>query len=101
VGIAFVDKDYPARAAFGIVTRVQDDFCDQSRERWRTADADNTDAVALLEAAVSKYQVRACRPGVCCPGLFVPLSECPERALCQLIRRLRCTVLDAASACRA
>ena len=52
-----MDKDYPARAAFGIVTRVQDDFCDQSRDAWRTAIADNSDAAALLEAAVAKYQV--------------------------------------------
>ena len=62
VGIAFVDKDYPARAAFGIVTRVQDDFCDQSRDAWRAATADNSDAVNLLEAAVAKYQVCPHRP---------------------------------------
>lgn len=58
VGIAFVDKDYPARAAFGIVTKVQDDFSDQSRDAWRTATADSADAVPLLEAAVAKYQVQ-------------------------------------------
>ncbi|KAK9915112.1 hypothetical protein WJX75_004836 [Coccomyxa subellipsoidea] len=56
VGIAFVDKDYPARAAFGIVTRVLDEYSDQSRDAWRTATADTNDAVAMLEAAVSKYQ---------------------------------------------
>ena len=53
-----MDKDYPARAAFGIVTKVQDDFSDQSRDAWRTATADNADAVPLLEAAVAKYQVQ-------------------------------------------
>lgn len=58
VGIAFVDKDYPARAAFGIVTRVLDEYSDQSRDAWRTATADTNDAVAMLEAAVSKYQAR-------------------------------------------
>lgn len=59
VGIAFVDKDYPARAAFGIVTRVLDEFSDQSRDAWRTATADTSDAVPMLEAAVSKYQASA------------------------------------------
>lgn len=58
VGIAFADKDYPARAAFGIVVKVLDEFSDQSRDAWRTATADSTDAVPLLEAAVQKYQVQ-------------------------------------------
>ncbi|CAL5221464.1 g3658 [Coccomyxa viridis] len=56
VGIAFADKEYPARAAFGIVIKVLDEFSDQSRESWRTATADTTDAVPLLDAAVQKYQ---------------------------------------------
>lgn len=66
VGIAFADKDYPARAAFGIVIKVLDEFSDQSRDAWRTATADSTDAVPLLEAAVQKYQVRgdSLSPGV-------------------------------------
>ena len=37
VGIAFADKEYPARAAFGIVIKALDEFSDQSREAWRTA----------------------------------------------------------------
>lgn len=57
VGIAFADKEYPARAAFGIVIKALDEFSDQSREAWRTATADSTDAMPLLEAAVQKYQV--------------------------------------------
>lgn len=57
VGIAFADKEYPARAAFGIVIKALDEFSDQSRDAWRTATADSTDAVPLLEAAVQKYQV--------------------------------------------
>lgn len=56
VGIAFVDKDYPARAAFGIVTRVLDEYSDKSRDAWRAATADTNDAIPMLEAAVSKYQ---------------------------------------------
>ena len=59
VGIAFADKDYPARAAFGIVIKVLDEFSDQSRDSWRTATADSADAAPLLEAAVQKYQVCA------------------------------------------
>ena len=57
VGIAFVDKDYPARAAFGIVAKVLDEYSDQTKDAWRTAMADTNDAVLMLEAAVSKYQV--------------------------------------------
>ena len=59
VGIAFADKDYPARAAFGIVIKVLDEFSDQSQDSWRTATADSADAAPLLEAAVQKYQVCA------------------------------------------
>lgn len=67
VGIAFVDKDYPARAAFGIVTRVLDEYSDQSRDAWRTATADTNDAVPMLEAAVSKYQARLWHTPLLCP----------------------------------
>ena len=77
MGIAFVDKDYPARAAFGIVTKVQDDFSDQSRDAWRTATADNADAVPLLEAAVAKYQVQThVQPASCMtPSVVWPAPE--------------------------
>jgi hypothetical protein len=56
VGIAFVDKDYPARAAFGIVTKVLEEYSAQSRDAWRTLSADANDAGPLLEDAVRKYQ---------------------------------------------
>lgn len=67
VGIAFVDREYPARAAFGIVTKVLDEYAAQSNDAWRTLSADTNDAVPLLDDAVSKYQVS---PSLCCPELI-------------------------------
>ena len=57
VGIAIVDKDYPARAAFGVVNKVLDDFSENSQQRWRSIQADSTDAQSVLDSAVIKFQV--------------------------------------------
>lgn len=59
VGIAIVDKDYPARAAFGVVNKMLDDFSESSQERWRSIQADNTDAQLVLDSAIVKFQVCA------------------------------------------
>lgn len=59
VGVAFVDKDYPTRAAFSIVAKVLDDFIDQSADRWRSATQDSDEASQLLKAALTRYQVCA------------------------------------------
>lgn len=58
VGVAFVDRDYPARAGFCVVNAVIDDFTLQAGDAWRGATADTADAVALLEPALLKFQVR-------------------------------------------
>ena len=65
VGIAIVDKDYPARAAFGVVSKVLDDFSESSQQRWRSIQADSTDAQAVLDSAVVKFQV-GCSLPICC-----------------------------------
>ena len=57
VGVAFVDKDYPTRAAFSIVAKILDDFVDQSSDRWRNATADSDEASSLLKGALTRYQV--------------------------------------------
>ena len=57
VGIAFADGEYPARAGFGVVNKVLDEFCDQSGNKWRSATEDITEALPILEPALTKYQV--------------------------------------------
>ncbi len=57
VGIAIVDKDYPARAAFGVVNKILDDFSESSQQRWRSLQADSTDAQPVLDTAIVKFQV--------------------------------------------
>ncbi|DBA93073.1 hypothetical protein WJX82_003350 [Trebouxia sp. C0006] len=56
VGIAIVDKDYPARAAFGVVNKILDDFSESSQQRWRSLQADSTDAQPVLDTAIVKFQ---------------------------------------------
>lgn len=56
VGIAIVDKDYPARAAFGVVNKVLDDFSESSQQKWRSIQADSIDAQPVLDSAVVKFQ---------------------------------------------
>lgn len=58
VGIAFADGEYPARAGFGVVNKILDEFSDTSGNKWRTATEDSTDAIPILEPALQKYQVR-------------------------------------------
>eukprot|EP00891_Asterochloris_glomerata_P001380 jgi/Astpho2/1380/Aster-06237 len=55
-GLAIVDQDYPSRSAFCVVNKVLDDFMDESQDRWRSVQADNSDAQVLLDAALTKYQ---------------------------------------------
>ena len=59
VGIAFVDKDYPARAGFCVVNQIIEDYLASVGEGWRGVTADREDSNAQLEAAVQKYQVGA------------------------------------------
>lgn len=57
VGLAIVDKDYPARAAFGLVNKILDDFSETSQQRWRSLQADSPDAQPVVDAAIVKFQV--------------------------------------------
>lgn len=57
VGIAFADGEYPARAGFGVVNKILDEFSDTSGNKWRTISEDSTDALPILEPALQKYQV--------------------------------------------
>lgn len=56
VGIAFVDKDYPARAGFCVVNKIIEDYLASVGEGWRGATSDREDALPVLEAAVQKFQ---------------------------------------------
>jgi len=56
VGIAFADGEYPARAGFGVVNKVLDEFSDQAGNKWRSATEDSTEALPVLEPALTKYQ---------------------------------------------
>eukprot|EP00887_Chlorella_sp_A99_P007460 scaffold2.g7460.t1 len=64
VGIAFVDKDYPARAGFCVVNKIIEDYLASVGEGWRGATSDREDALPVLEAAVQKFQAR----GACWAG---------------------------------
>ena len=57
VGIAFADGEYPARAGFGVVNKILDEFLDISANKWRSANEDCTEAMPVLEPALQKYQV--------------------------------------------
>ena len=67
VGIAFADGEYPARAGFGIVNKILDEFSDTTGNKWRTISEDSTDALPILEPALQKYQVHphTSRSGMC------------------------------------
>lgn len=56
-GVAFVDKEYPARAAFCVVYKAIDDFIAAAGDAWKAASADDTTANTVLEACLAKYQV--------------------------------------------
>lgn len=56
--IVVADQEYPTTAAFAIITRVLDEFAQQAGDSWKTADADGTVANLVLEAALTKFQVR-------------------------------------------
>ena len=58
VGIAIVDKEYSARAAFGVVNKILDDFSESSQQKWRSISSDSTDAQPVLDSAIVKFQVR-------------------------------------------
>jgi hypothetical protein len=58
VGIAFADGEYPARAGFGVVNKILDEFSDQSVNKWRSAAEDSTEALPILEPALLKFQVK-------------------------------------------
>lgn len=57
VGIAFADSEYPARAGFGVVNKVLDEYSDSSNNKWKTQTEDSQDAMSVLEPALQKYQV--------------------------------------------
>lgn len=58
VGIAFADSEYPARAGFGVVNKVLDEYSEQSQNKWRSVKEDSQDAIPVLEPALQKYQVQ-------------------------------------------
>lgn len=58
-GVAVTDKDYPTIAAFSVVGKAIEEFLQLGDESWRTQTADGTQAQAVVESAVTKYQVCA------------------------------------------
>jgi hypothetical protein len=63
-GVAVTDRDYPTIAAFSVVGKVLEEFLQQGDESWRTATADTSQALAVAESCLAKYQVGAVC--VCC-----------------------------------
>lgn len=56
-GVAVTDKDYPTIAAFSVVGKAIEEFLQLGDESWRTQTTDGTQALTVVEAAVTKYQV--------------------------------------------
>ena len=56
VGIAFADADYPARAAFGVVSSALENYARQFGDVWRDAREDSIDGNSVCESAVASYQ---------------------------------------------
>ena len=72
VGVAFVDRDYPSRAAFSVVDKVLDDYGDHSRNAWRAATEDSSDALVVLDPAIVKYQVQRAPSSIRRPSALLP-----------------------------
>lgn len=90
VGVAVVDKDYPARAAFGVVNKVLDDFSELSQQRWRSVQADSPDAQPVVDAAIVKFQVICCLHSVCKVYLSNNVSASGFCTCCMLPQCCRC-----------
>eukprot|EP00793_Prasinoderma_coloniale_P004685 PRCOL_00000446-RA len=56
IGLTFVGKDYPSRAAFSVVNKVMDEFTDSKGDAWKAVTADTTDGDEIVNAALQKYQ---------------------------------------------
>ena len=56
VGIAFADADYPARAAFGVVSSALENYVRQFGDAWRDAREDSAEGNPVCEAAVASHQ---------------------------------------------
>uniref|UniRef100_A0A7S1T0Q0 Uncharacterized protein n=1 Tax=Tetraselmis chuii TaxID=63592 RepID=A0A7S1T0Q0_9CHLO len=56
VGLAVVDQEYPARAAFCIINKLMDDFSAKVGDAWKGTQVDSTEADEMLQAAIVKYQ---------------------------------------------
>ena len=82
VGVVFVDKEYPVRSAFCVASKVLDDFMAIHGTKWRAATADSTEANAMLEPALAKYQVLVgwwCPLELNCPGRVSDQVSLPSR----------------------
>lgn len=55
-GVAVTDRDYPTIAAFSVVGKAIEEYLQTGDESWRTQTEDDTQALAVVEAAVAKYQ---------------------------------------------
>ena len=62
VGLCFVGKDYPSRAAFSVVNRALDDYCQAHGEGWRAATQDGAQGDEAAQAVLTKFQVRGEAP---------------------------------------
>lgn len=61
-GVAVTDRDYPTIAAFSVVGKAVEEYLQLGDESWRTQTEDGTQALAVVEAAVTRYQVCAAAP---------------------------------------
>ena len=56
VGVAFADADYPARAAFGVVSAALESYARQCGDAWRDAREDSAAGNPACEGAVAQFQ---------------------------------------------
>lgn len=55
-GVVFVDKDYPARAAYCVVYKAIDDYLAAAGDAWKGVNADSEEANPVLEKCLAAYQ---------------------------------------------
>jgi synaptobrevin family protein YKT6 len=56
VAIAVMDREYPSRSAFCVLSKMSDDYVARVGDAWKTVASDDARGVAILAEAIAKYQ---------------------------------------------
>ena len=56
VAIAVMDREYPSRSAFCVLSKMSDDYVARVGDAWKTVASDDARGDAILAEAIAKYQ---------------------------------------------